>query len=242
MSAPDSVIRLPVRPAWHALRSVVALPALMAYSLAGHAQTPPADPVEGQKIASQGTPAGVAACAGCHGAQGEGNAAFPRLAGTGADYLRAQLDAFAEGSRKNGVMQPFAQKLSAQERASVALYYSGLTPPQIPAQVAVASADDAGGWLAQRGRWPDNVPACAQCHGPNGVGVGSHFPPLAGLPAAYIAEQLQAWKAGTRPPGPMALMAGVARKLSDAQIDAVSKYYAGLAAVASTTASSGGKP
>ena len=63
-----------------------------------------------------------------------------------------------------------------------------------------------------------------------GSGVGAQFPPLAGLPAAYIAEQLQAWKAGSRPPGPLALMAGVAKKLSDAEISAVAAYYEKIAA------------
>ena len=69
------------------------------------------------------------------------------------------------------------------------------------------------------------MPACAQCHGPGGSGVGAQFPPLAGLPAAYIAEQLQAWKAGNRPPGPLALMAGIAKKLSNAEVSAVAAYY-----------------
>jgi cytochrome c553 len=53
---------------------------------------------------------------------------------------------------------------------------------------------------------------------------------LAGLPAAYVAEQLQAWKAGNRPPGPLALMPAIASKLSDTDITAVAAYYENLAA------------
>jgi len=190
----------------------------------------PPSAAQGQQIAAQGTPQGVAACIGCHGAQGEGNAAFPRLAGTGQAYLQAQLDAFADGSRRNPIMQPFAQKLSGTERIALAMYYSQLKAPFMPADTASPTPDDAGAWLATRGRWADQLPACAQCHAPGGSGVGTQFPPLAGLPVAYLVEQLQAWKAGTRPPGPLGLMPAVARKLSDKDIDAVAAYYADSAA------------
>lgn len=163
--------------------------------LAGHAHAD--DATLGKTIATQGTTTGVAACIGCHGSQGEGNAAagFPRLAGTNAAYLSAQLAAFADGSRQNPVMQPLSKLLTPHERDAVSAYFASL-------------------------------PACAQCHGPGGLGVGTAFPPLAGQPVAYIAGQLNGWKHGTRPPGPMALMPAIAGKLSDADIDAVAAYYA----------------
>ena len=107
---------------------------------------------------------------------------------------------------------------------------SASRPRRLSHLIQYSLPSDTGAWLATRGRWADQVPACAQCHGPGGSGVGGQFPPLAGLPAAYIAEQLQAWKAGSRPPGPLALMAGVAKKLSDAEISAVAAYYEKIAA------------
>ena len=183
----------------------------------------------GRQIVTQGAGPTVAACAGCHGARGEGVAAFPRLGGTGQAYLQAQLDAFAKGTRQNPLMQPIAQGLTPAQRTAVAHYYSSLPAPLRGADVAPIAPADAGAWLATRGRWPEQIPACAQCHGAGGNGVGADFPPLAGLPAAYITEQLQAWKNGARPPGPLALMESVARKLGDADISAVSSYYAGLA-------------
>jgi cytochrome c553 len=185
---------------------------------------------QGQQIAAQGTSQGVAACISCHGAKGEGLGAFPRLAGTGQAYLLAQLDAFAGGSRKNPIMQPIAQNLTPMERQAVALYFSQLPAPFVASDSAQPSPSSTGAWLATRGRWADQVPACAQCHGPGGSGVGAQFPPLAGLPAAYIAEQLQGWKAGNRPPGPLALMSDIAKKLSDAEVSAVASYYEKLAA------------
>lgn len=187
------------------------------------------DATLGKTLATQGSTTGVAACIGCHGAQGEGNAAagFPRLAGTNAAYLSAQLAAFADGSRQNPVMQPLAKLLSAHERDAVSAYFASLpAPAAIAAGTASIEPANTGAWLATRGRWSDGLPACAQCHGAGGLGVGTAFPPLVGQPAAYIAGQLNAWKHGTRAPGPMVLMPMIAGKLSDADIDAVAAYYA----------------
>jgi len=196
--------------------------------LAGNAHAD--DIALGKTIATQGTTTGVAACIGCHGAQGEGNAAagFPRLAGTHAAYLSAQLAAFADGSRQNPVMQPLAKLLSPHDRDAVSAYFASLPAPPAIAASDAASIDPAntGAWLATRGRWSQGLPACAQCHGAGGLGVGTAFPPLAGQPAAYIAGQLNGWKHGTRAPGPMALMPAIAGKLSDTDIDAVAAYYA----------------
>ncbi len=186
----------------------------------------------GGQIAATGVGPAVPACASCHGARGEGGPAFPRLAGTGQAYLLAQLEAFASGSRANPLMQPIAQGLSTQQRTAVALYYSQLPALPPAADPAQAKPQDAGAWLATRGRWADQIPACVQCHGPGGRGVGASFPPLAGQPAAYITAQLQAWKGGTRPAGPLGLMEAVAKRLSDADMTAVSAYYAGLGSAA----------
>lgn len=161
-----------------------------------------------------------------------------------AAYLSAQLAAFADGSRQNPVMQPLAKLLSAPERDAVSAYFAAL-----PAPPGIAAGDDAskgpsdtGAWLATRGRWSDGLPACAQCHGPGGIGVGTAFPPLAGQPAAYLAGQLHAWQQGTRPPGPMALMPHIAGKLSDADIDAVAAYYARTSATPAVAATQRSTP
>ncbi len=191
---------------------------------AARAQAAPA------RAASQAAPGGAdtASCAGCHGPTGEGVGAFPRLAGGGSAYLREQLEAFASGRRKSAVMQPIAQALSPTQRTGLASFYAGLPKPGVTADIEPTGSADTGAWLATRGRWNDDLPACAQCHGPGGIGVGASFPPLAGQPAAYLAEQLQAWRSSTRPPGPLGLMQIVASKLSDADIKAVSGYYAEL--------------
>ena len=129
--------------------------------------------------------------------------------------------------RKSPVMQPIAQALSPEQRAQMARYYAKLPSP-LNSDGQAHTASGAGAWLASRGRWAEDLPACAQCHGPGGTGVGADFPPLAGQSADYLAAQLKAWQGGERPPGPLGLMEAVARKLKDDDIQAVSMYYAAL--------------
>lgn len=188
----------------------------------------------GRQIATHGTAAGVPACTSCHGAHGEGVGTFPRLAATGRPYLAEQLDAFANGSRQNPIMQPFAQKLTPAERTAVATYFASLPAPATAGDAETPTPADAGAWLATRGRWADQVPACDQCHGPGGRGVGANFPPLARQPAEYLAAQLKAWRADGRPAGPLGLMPAIARRLTDADVASVTSYYAGLGAAAKT--------
>ncbi len=108
-----------------------------------------ADAKAGEALAKSGVP-GVPACASCHGANGEGQAAasYPRLAGQVQAYLVKQLQDF-KARRASAVMQPFAQKLSDQQINDVAEYYASLTPPPMtqataPAPSAVAPTPASG--------------------------------------------------------------------------------------------------
>lgn len=71
-----------------------------------------------------------AGCAGCHGAGLMGHEQYPRLAGQGYDYLVAQLDAFAAGTRTEplGVMKSLASAASPADRKAIAQYLAGLSP------------------------------------------------------------------------------------------------------------------
>ena len=69
----------------------------------------------------------VAACASCHGANAEGAAAFPRLAGQHAAYLERQLDTFSTRLRPHGVlMRNEVAGLRKDERRAVAAYLQSL--------------------------------------------------------------------------------------------------------------------
>lgn len=206
------------------IRNMVLVVALAALS------TPAAFAADAASIARHGNGKGAVGCVACHGADGSGQGAagFPRLAGLNATYLRRQLDDFANGTRKNAVMQPIATALSDAERQAMADYFSRMPIPAALAKPATAppAAASLGAQLALRGRWAKQVPGCVQCHGPHGVGVGAHFPPLAGQSATYIAAQLNAWKSGTRRNDPLQLMQHVSAALDQHDIHAIAAWFA----------------
>ena len=128
---------------------------------------------------------------------------------------------------------PIAQTLGLDERAELARYYGGLG--SAVATTPVPRPDSVGARLALKGRWSEGLPACVQCHGATGAGVGNVFPALAGQSALYIENQLRGWQQGARPPGPLRLMKAIASKLSAADIRAVAAYFAALQPPASDT-------
>jgi cytochrome c553 len=66
------------------------------------------------------------ACAGCHGANGEGKAPNPALAGKSeADIVQALKD-YKSGKRANPIMKSFATPMTDQDMANVAAYYASL--------------------------------------------------------------------------------------------------------------------
>ena len=65
---------------------------------------------------------------------------------------------------------------------------------------------------------------CANCHGTNGKAVeGSSVTSIAGLDKNYIAVQMKAFKAGTRP---ATVMHQISKGYSDAQIETLAAYFA----------------
>jgi len=188
------------------------------------------DTARGENIATQGNGAGALACTTCHGPDGKGNAAagFPDIAGLNADYLSKQLHDYAEGTRKNPIMQPFATALTEDDIQSVSAYYQSLQSPVSAVAYQAPDPANQGEWLALRGDWDNLIPACNQCHGPNGMGVGNSFPALAGQHASYLKGQILAWRNGTRNNDPNHLMKGIADRLSEQQISAITEYYAAL--------------
>jgi cytochrome c553 len=85
--------------------------------------------------------------------------------------------------------------------------------------------------IVARGRSPQ-VFACGYCHLPNGQGRPENAS-LAGLPAAYIAQQMADFKSGLRKSsepkhGPTTGMIGVAAHANDDEIQAAAKYFSAL--------------
>ena len=70
------------------------------------------------------------------------------------------------------------------------------------------------------------IPACAGCHTPDGGGIPAQYPRLSGQHAEYSQAQLVAFRDGVRKNSLQ--MTGVAAKMNDREIKAVSDYIAGL--------------
>ena len=65
-------------------------------------------------------------CASCHGANGKGGGANPAIAGLDKAKFTAAIADFKSGKRKNAMMEMMAKKLSDQDVADLAAYYSTL--------------------------------------------------------------------------------------------------------------------
>ncbi len=203
--------------------------ALFAASLSVvQAQTPVADAAHGGQLATNSTPP----CASCHGPDGAGMpaAGFPRLVGLSPEYMAKQLADFASGTRASPIMSSIAKALSAQDIADVSAYYAVKSPVAWTAEKADAKLILTGKTIANLGDAKAGVQACGNCHGPDGRGEAPYNPPLRGQSAAYITAQLNAWRQGTRHNDNGELMSGLARRLTPADITAVSAYFASLPA------------
>jgi cytochrome c553 len=75
---------------------------------------------------------------------------------------------------------------------------------------------------------PALVPLCASCHGAQGISASPTIPNLAGQKQGYLESALSAYKAGQRQGQSAAMMNGIATHLSDADIAALSAYFASL--------------
>jgi cytochrome c553 len=68
----------------------------------------------------------AAACAGCHGANGEGVAPNPALAGKSEDQLVLALKDYKSGKRDNPVMKGMTSALTDGDMTNLAAYYASL--------------------------------------------------------------------------------------------------------------------
>jgi hypothetical protein len=170
------------------------------------------------------------ACTGCHGPQGKSgpDGYYPRLAGKPAGYLYNQLRNFLEGRRHYALMEGLLAPLSDAYLREIASYFSGLEIPYAPpgAQSKLPEVLGRGEALVHRGDPSLQIPACVQCHGLALTGVQPSTPGLLGLPRDYLNAQLGGWQTGQRKARAPDCMAGIAKRLSDADVHAVTTWLA----------------
>lgn len=193
---------------------------LLAVSVA--AADAPATP---QADLAKGSTSYAAVCAACHGADGNSSIPLqPSLAQQHPEYLLKQLDEFKSGAREDAIMQPFAGMLSDDDARNISWWLAAQK-----AQPGFAQDKDLielGEAIWRGGLTNRSIPACAACHSPNGAGIPSQYPRLAGQFAEYTTKQLEAFRSGARAND--AIMRDVTAYMTDKEIKAVAEYIAGL--------------
>jgi len=164
-------------------------------------------------------------CAACHGPDGNSMIpANPKLAQQHPEYLLKQLKEFKSGKRANAIMSGMVASLSEDDMKNIAYW---LASKKAKPGFAKDKETVILGERIFRGGIPDRqIPACAGCHSPNGAGIPAQYPRIAGQHTDYAVTQLVAFRDGVRKNS--AQMSGVAAKMNDREIKAVSDYIAGL--------------
>ncbi len=211
-------------------------------------ETAPLEPAAPEAPATWGDAtagqAKAAACAACHGLDGNALIAeAPRIAGMPERYIAEQLALFKHGERTSGmaaVMIPFASMLTAQDMRDIGAWYATQKPGSGVADDTVIAEGpnkglkfyQVGERLYRSGDPARNLPACMACHGPSGLGnPGPAYPTLTGQLASYVGRRLEEYRAGTSTysnPKQFDLMARVAKPLTDEEILSLASYVQGL--------------
>lgn len=191
----------------------------------GHSETQ--DDVA-EKIVSAGRPRlELTACNRCHDTAGASPTSpyIPRIAGQDEAYLKRALHDYQDDMRQSGFMEPVASDLDDEQIDRLAAYYASLTPvSQQPARPSSAEERDLGRQLSEEGDRTRKIPACNSCHDRNGR---EDYSRLAGQSAPYIRQQLQIWRQEGRNKTPHgAMMAVVAKRMTDQQVTAAASFFA----------------
>ena len=172
-------------------------------------------------------------CAACHGADGNSaSPANPSIAGQHAEYTTLQLMHFQSGIRANAVMQAMTASLTPEDMRALGIFFSQQkTKPSAAKDKELVAA---GQKIYRGGNAASGVPACAACHSPDGVGVPARYPRVGGQFSDYTLAQLKAFKAGGRGVDKEGkdingkVMAEIASRMSDREMQAVAEYASGL--------------
>jgi cytochrome c553 len=116
--------------------------------------------------------------------------------------------------------------LSEQDIRDIAAYYS--SQEAVPGETT-QDAVEQGNRLYIGGDLERGITACIACHGPKGNGTSlSGFPDISGQHSVYIAAQLKSFRSGGRANSLNGMMADIAKRMTDEDIEVISSYVSGL--------------
>ncbi len=164
-------------------------------------------------------------CVACHAADGNSaTPANPKLAQQHPEYLIKQLQEYKSGKRDNAIMKGFASALSDDDMRNISYWLA--SQKATPGFAQDKDLVRLGERIYRGGIAGRDVAACAACHSPNGAGIPSQYPRLAGQHAEYTVDQMNQFRSGVRKNS--AQMTKIAAYMTDEEIRAVADYIAGL--------------
>ena len=170
----------------------------------------------------------VAVCSACHGSDGNSVVGlWPSLAGQNEKYLTKQLRLVKSGDRVIASMTGLLDNLEDSDLEDIAAYYASQ-------KNTVGQTDESkvelGRKLYYAGNLEKGVPACSACHSPRGLGnAPAAYPLLSGQQPEYVSKALKDYRSGVRVnEDPSKIMAAIAYKLDDEEIEALSSFVHGL--------------
>ena len=175
-----------------------------------------------------------ALCQGCHGEVGISAAPnFPHLAGQYAGYIRKQIVDFQKELRKDDTMSGMAATITEkQDLEDIAAYFAAQKGMQGEKAAESKSGENKSGKnVYLNGNSDTALYGCVNCHGEDGKGKSpnnSVFPVIGGQQKDYLVKQLNDFRSGSRANDPAGMMGDIAKKMTDAEIEAVSAYLTGL--------------
>ena len=170
----------------------------------------------------------VAVCSACHGAAGNSVVGlWPSLAGQNEKYLLKQLRLVKSGDRVIDSMVGLLDNLDDSDLEDISAFYA--SKKNKVGQVEESKLE-LGRKLYYAGNLEKGVPSCSACHSPRGLGNGpAAYPLLSGQQPDYVAKALKDYRSGARiNEDPSKIMAAIAYKLDDTEIEALSSFVHGL--------------
>lgn len=161
-------------------------------------------------------------CMQCHGEDGNSTKLdVPNLASQNPVYLLNQIEKFADGRRKNYVMNALSKNFSRDDKENLAVFYASMK-----AKASITNIQ-----LANKGQ-AIYINQCGSCHGKQGAGK-SDYARLAGQKTHYVEMTLRNFRDGLKSSSKRAnrknsIMELIAKELSDDDVEALAAYVAQL--------------
>jgi cytochrome c553 len=174
----------------------------------------------------------AAMCIGCHGIPGY-QASFPEvhkvpmISGQNAKYIGAALAAYKKGDRKHPTMRAIATTLTDQDMADLAAFYEVSGADAATAASADAAPKEPAPQVAELLKKAN----CSSCHGANfNKPIDPSYPKIAGQHSDYLYVALKSYQndKGAQVGRNNAIMAGMAKQYTLAELKLMSKYIGSL--------------